>query len=126
MAIEQRIDAQSGVIYRTLSGTTNTEELLDSFTRILKNPAFHPKMKSLTDLTGIKHFAFSADVKRIAGFIKEHREEILGGKAAIVVSSPVIYGMARMLQILTEDSGFDIAVFRDKDEACKWLGINTP
>lgn len=68
----------------------------------------------------------SVDVRRIAGFIKEHREEIRDGKAAIVVSSPVIFGMARMLQILTEKSDLDIAVFRDIDKACKWLGIDTP
>ncbi len=42
---------------------------------------------------------------------------------ALHVSKDVIYGMARMFQILTDDRPATSEVFKDMAEARKWLGL---
>ena len=123
MPISYLIDKQRLYIQRVLSGTVTSDEILASLTETLKHPDYQPGMKSLTDLRSIQHYASPQDVRQIANFILGRSEEVRGGKAAIVVSQDVSYGMARMLELLTESSQLSIGVFRDMKEAYEWLGI---
>jgi len=46
-------------------------------------------------------------------------------RRVLVVRQPVMYGLARMAQILTEDVVPDTVVQRDDLEpACEWLGVS--
>ena len=45
-----------------------------------------------------------------------------GSRFAIVASRDLYYGMARQFQIWADDAqNFSVGVFRDRDEAIKWL-----
>jgi len=46
-----------------------------------------------------------------------------GSRRALVVASDVVFGMARMYQILTEPSPDEFELFRDFDKALDWLGV---
>jgi hypothetical protein len=65
----------------------------------------------------------SADIKRIADLIIKYRDKIGQSKAAIVISKDVTFGMARMFQVFVEQSSIDIAIFRNMEEALRWLGV---
>jgi hypothetical protein len=123
MPITYTIDKQRRFIQRIVSGTVTSDEILASLTEILKHPDYQPGMKSLTDLRAIQHYASPQDLRQIANFILGQGEEVRGGKAAIVVARGVSFGMARMLELLTESSPLSIWVFRDMQEAHEWLGI---
>ena len=123
MPITYTIDKQRRSIHRVISGTVTSDEILASLTEILKHPDYQPGMKSLTDLRAIQHYASPQDVRQIANFILGRGDEVRGGKAAIVVAQDVSFGMARMLELLTESSPLSIGVFRDLKEAYEWLGI---
>ena len=43
------------------------------------------------------------------------------GPTAIVATDDVVFGMARMYAILTEDAGARVEVFRDVESANRWL-----
>jgi hypothetical protein len=43
------------------------------------------------------------------------------GPTAIVATDDLVFGMARMYAILTEDSGARVEVFRDVESANRWL-----
>ena len=45
---------------------------------------------------------------------------------AVVVSADVAFGMARMYAALSEDSSVPTNVFRDLDEAARWLSSESP
>jgi hypothetical protein len=71
------------------------------------------------DLTQITKLELSSeDVRRVAGngiFSPNSRQ-------AILASSSLVYGLARMFQILREMKGEEgIRVFRDRDEALAWV-----
>jgi hypothetical protein len=123
MPITYTIDKQRRFILRIISGAATSDEILASLAEVLKHPDYHPGMKSLTDLRAIQHYASPQEVRQIANFILGREEEVRGGKAAIVVSQDVSFGMARMLEMLTESSQLSIRVFKNLKEAYEWLEI---
>jgi hypothetical protein len=125
MPITYTIDKQRRFIQRVLSETVTTDEILANITEILDHPDYQLGMKSLTDLQALQHHATPQDVRQIAHFILGHGEQVQGGRAAVVVAEDVGFGMARMLELLTEDSPLAIGVFKNRKEAYDWLGIET-
>jgi hypothetical protein len=51
----------------------------------------------------------------------EHRESIGPSRSAIVAPSDRAYGMSRMFEVFAEESSIDVRVFRDFDEAKRWV-----
>lgn len=47
-----------------------------------------------------------------------------GSRTAVVVSSDVAFGMARMYQIRRSSAPDEVGVFRDVREAWRWLGLD--
>jgi len=109
-----------------VTGSVTTVELLKSFASILAHPDYRPGMKSLTDMREVAHFATSGDIRQIVHFMEGCQDQISGGRAALVVSTDVSFGMARMLQIMSQHLPIEICVFRDLEEACTWLDIQAP
>lgn len=93
MPISIAIDEKNDLIIRTIKGLVSTQELIDSIEYTLKLPSFHQGMKSLTDLSEATHHTNSEDIKKIAGLLIKHSERLVGGKAAVVVSRIVSFGM---------------------------------
>ena len=52
-----------------------------------------------------------------------YRASSYAPKTAFVADSDVIYGLSRMFEMLRHDSPEEIRVFRNIDEAKRWLGI---
>ena len=48
----------------------------------------------------------------------------LGSKRAFVAPSNLMYGLARMFQILTNEHSDELSVFRDMHEARKYLSLD--
>jgi hypothetical protein len=46
-----------------------------------------------------------------------------GARRAVVVTNDVVFGMARMYQILTDESPDELRIFRKVDDALQWLWI---
>ena len=44
-----------------------------------------------------------------------------GSRLALVVDADVAYGLSRVYEARTAELDFDIGIFRDRDEAIKWL-----
>jgi hypothetical protein len=47
-----------------------------------------------------------------------------GARRALVVTSDVVFGMARMYQILRDESPDELEIFREMDGALQWLGVD--
>jgi hypothetical protein len=124
MPIAFRIDKESGIVYTTIEGRITTDELLESLERFMNHPDFSPGLNGLADLRNIEMDTFSADVRRIAELMVEYRNKIGPSKTAVVISKDVTFGMTRMFQSFSEQSSIKTAIFRDMEEALRWLGVN--
>ena len=124
MAIDVVIDKEGHLVCRTVRGAVSVDEIIANIEATLQRPDYRPGMKDLTDLREYAHGASREDIARLAQCIVGHNEAVTGMRAALVVSTPVSYGMARMLQTHLDDLPSEIAVFYDIEEAKRWLGID--
>lgn len=118
-----RIDKDAGVVYRTITGETSTDDLIESYTSMLEHPDFRPGMTALTDMRENRSSAYRRDVLRIADFARAHHDKIGHLRIAVVVSSSASYGTMRELKAELEESPIEIGLFRDLSAAEEWLGI---
>lgn len=74
------------------------------------------------DLSGCPSTLEFKEEFRIVDYIRAHLPLMSGSKWAFVIDSLLVYGLARMGQILTSDLPFQYSVFKDPDDAMAWLG----
>lgn len=65
----------------------------------------------------------SVGIARFVGFDETSRDVIGDHKLAIVAAKDVIFGMARMYQFQTQRFKPNVKIFRDLEQARKWLGL---
>ena len=86
-----------------------------------QDPLVVPGISVLVDCREVDPPDATEVTNHIADRVSAMAEELYCGPVAIVVSSDVEYGMARMFIALTELKLPNTAVFRSYDEALDWL-----
>jgi len=126
VAIHYRIDAVSGLVIAAAVGCVSDADLLSYAHRLLRDPDRGRAKHELVDLRAASpdSTAGSEGVRELAGFWSRHRDEIAGGRLAIIAPGDAAYGMSRMYQNLRSDGPDFIRVFRDPAEALEWLGAD--
>ncbi len=97
----------------------NRTDLTDHGERLRADPDFKPHFRQLWDLTEITKselsYAELTGMAKISVFAPTSRR-------AILAPVDVVFGMARMFQMLKESEGeTGIRVFRQRSEALRWL-----
>jgi hypothetical protein len=115
------IDEDRDFLSIVASGRITTEEALATYDAIVAEPSFNPGMKILSDHRELETVLPIAFVRAWISRIEEAGKLFRGTRAALVESGTVRYGMARMASILTEPTSIEMRVFRDIDEARRWL-----
>jgi hypothetical protein len=125
MPITSHVDKTKNLTIYTLVGELTLDDILNGIKSFWE--AHELTLGILWDarnanLTNLK----SSDIERITGFIDQygHRfEERKGGKAAVVASSDLQFGLSRVLGTLYEIKDFPakLQIFRIMDEAMAWL-----
>jgi hypothetical protein len=119
MANYYEIDKERRLITSTASGIITLEEVWAHQEKLDKDPDFDPSFAQLLDVTQVTKLKLSSeDVRRVA----ESNTFSTNPRLAIVATSSLVYGMARMFQIFREMKGEEkTRVFRDRDEAVAWV-----
>jgi stage II sporulation SpoAA-like protein len=114
-----QVDGASRVVIVTVSGVLGDAELQSLGDQLEKNPEVAPDFALLIDLrqadgksvtsAGVRSLATRALVFAAAS------------KRAVVVPSDLGFGMARMYEMLREGRGGGMRVFRDYEEARRWV-----
>ena len=96
-------------------------EWRDAMTAILAAPVSRTRIALLVDRRDTEPITAEA-VDQMALFFSNHGPELTGYRAAVLVNSDAVFGMARMTQLRAElrMSG-TIRPFRNHDEAVTWL-----
>ena len=119
MANYYEIDKERRLITSTASGVITLPEIWAHQEKLDKDPDFDPSFAQLLDVTQVTKLKLSSeDVRRVA----ESNSLSTNPRLAIVATSSLVYGMARMFQIFREMKGEEkTRVFRDRDEALAWV-----
>ena len=126
MPISYAIDPRLGLVRTTATGVLTDEELLQHKRDLQGDPRFDASMKELSDIRGVERLDVTAEGVRRAVAMDQGQADALGDyKLALVVSADVVFGMARMYQMMTEENIEGVGVFRDIEEALEWLGVKS-
>jgi hypothetical protein len=124
MSIKVNVDESRELVEIVFAGEVTKSEFIELMDRYFREPssAFPLGPFDLSDVTGVDVAAESVrDAARRAGEYVDSRLD--GGKLAIVAPRDLLFGMARMYEILRGDSPVEVRVFREREEAESWLGI---
>jgi hypothetical protein len=123
MAITIEIDEKANLRKHTVTGNVTFDEVFAELKRVYLSPDFQPDMNSLWDITKAKVTSMSsAEIHKVSDFVAAHWGPGGKSRAALVVSTDFEFGISRMVEILLESRmSAQVQVFRDIDEALKWV-----
>jgi hypothetical protein len=120
MSMSYTIDRARQLVRTRAWGVLSTADLQDSTSRLMADARFDSGYRSLVDLREVA--GVSADMEALAqtAAVPLFAE---GVRRAIVASSDVAFGVARMYAAFAARTGGDVQVFRELEDAKEWLGL---
>jgi hypothetical protein len=119
MPISVEFDDDLGIWQLGTGGDLTLEEIAE----LIEANDWGARPLLLWDLRNLKEApARSQDLRSAAAMLGQARQLFEGGRAAIVVTRDLDFGMARMFQVFAEGTGVEYQVFRELDPAIAWLG----
>jgi hypothetical protein len=122
MPINTYIDANTGYRTHTVTGEISRDDVQRTLQETYSHPDFRQGASALWDFVKATGEFPTEDVRHLADFVGRLVGDEGKGKAAIVVASDFEIGMAKMYEtILSGQSSKSVMVFKDIDEAKRWL-----
>jgi hypothetical protein len=119
MQLERTLDSAARVVVLTVSGALGDAELASLASELETLPGVTPDFSLLIDLRAAHgREVTTAGVRALA---KQPLVLSPASRRAVVVPSVLGFGMARMYEQLSEPRGGGPRVFRDYDEALRWV-----
>lgn len=109
-----------GVLRVTVRDGFDTEELRAAVAAVVLAPDFRGPVPVLFDLRDGYESASADEIQRRAQ-LAASRPDLLGPCVAVVVSSPVQFGIARMGASFAELDGLAVGAFTELEAALAWL-----
>ena len=120
MPAEYQIDTLSGVVFSLAHGIVTDHDAYSHQDKLRDDPGFDPSLSQLFDFTMVTQADLSIDAIH---YLAERNPFGLGSQRAFVAPSNLMYGLSRMFQILTNDHQDELSVFRNMQEANKYLSL---
>jgi hypothetical protein len=100
----------------------STDEFLNCLNEVVEHPSFGKDFDHLVDLRNATRVITNASsmLRRVDSDIAL-ADRLGRGRCALISSSPVIWGITRIYKILMRDGPLEVELFKDPDNACKWL-----
>jgi hypothetical protein len=121
MPVTYRIDPAQKIVYTTFEGEVTDQQFVQHARKIGSDPEIdhsfveliHADTSSTKGVTG-SGLRETADALKVSTAIR---------KIGIVASHNVDFGLARMVELLADESLIEIQVFREQADARSWLGV---
>jgi hypothetical protein len=120
MPVTYEIDSQRRLIRTRCVGATTLEEVLEHFDTLQRDPRRPDHLDVILDLSAQVSLPEADQLRAVAARIMEVRE-ISFGKLAVIVDRDSMFGMARMFEVFAETHFTASRVFRDGNEAERWV-----
>lgn len=103
-------------------GIVTAKELREVVEVLAGGPAPPRGTRILADLSRATLLDLSnVEVRDLAGRLRSQSRSLPGARVAVVAPTDQVYGMARMTQTLLEPAPLEIAIFRERPDADRWL-----
>lgn len=123
MPMRYQIDVENSVVLIQGEGQVSDEEMIDCVANLRGDPNLTPTMPTFADVRGIESKITRQGVQRLVDVLARTAKRRGPSKAAVLVSDPLSFGMARMLSALADEEQPETRVFEDEDAAHDWLAM---
>ena len=132
MPAQHTIDNKNNVITTTWSDTATDSELIDALTRYHREIKSNPDYQAYNEILDLREVGTikltTAGIQRIGEIAVKTDQVNVKTKLAIIVSSPLAYGLARMYEAyrnLAPNPNKEIQVFKEISGAHDWIKMKT-
>ena len=125
MPVDYTIDQAQGWVHVTYRGIITDQELVTSIERLHADPAHQIGMPTLVDFEPVERLEVSAGALRATADMEETTVDRIGRPWAVAIVAPNddAYRVACLYRKLREASPEHVGVFRDEEDARRWLGL---
>ena len=124
MPITYEIDDHRGVIFARAEGVFHGRGWLEARKAMLEDPAFRPGLDVVMDLREAEAGSEApAEIMEGSQQFADLADRIGNIRVAVVAPGDALYGVAREWVVWLSRGHASVRVFRDMDEATKWLGL---
>jgi len=121
MSASYRIVKSLGTVFTSLEGVVTDDDLLGHRQQLESDPDFDPAFAQLIDCRGVTEVALDSRTIRSIATPSVYAP---GAKRAIVATRDAVYGLARMYERIRGGESDEVRVFRDIEEARRWLELD--
>lgn len=122
MSLDYSIDSEAGVIYVVSRGEVVVEEYRGLLDAIASDADHDSAFAWIYDLSGTRP-PDAESLRRVAAIDRRRQELFEHARQVAVAPDELMYGMARMFEILSDELPGSRHVCRSLEEAKEWLGL---
>jgi hypothetical protein len=119
--VHHAIDLAAGLIVLRLSGEVTAGEVFERYGALAADPLLRPNLAVLADcreVTSVPNFDE-------LGVVANSNPHTGSTRAAVIVSTPWLFGITRQFAVLAEPNGIHVVPFYDENEARRWISNTT-
>jgi hypothetical protein len=118
-----QIDPSHNLVTLDLRGSLDPAEATSALRSIITHPDLPMSPNGIVDTTDLVDLNLQArDVRELAAMAELSDNRWRGGRWAVIAPRDLVYGMARMYQMIRSNAPYEIGVFRTRAEGVSWLG----
>ena len=119
-----RIDRSRQLLLARAESSLSRREFEDSLQEAVAHPDFSPGFRQLCDFRELHEFGGGYDeYHEVIENGRKFSDRLQGGRVALVAERDSVFGMLRMYQAIAQELPLEISVFRDMEEAERWLEL---
>jgi len=120
MAVTYSFDGR--ILRLAFAGDYSAEDVVGVADRAFADPALPREVRLLVDVTRSGSLA-GRSAEELRAFVDRFRpwQSRIGTRSAVLVGSPLQFGLMRMVVAFGEKHGFNTRIFRTEAEAVDWL-----
>ena len=125
MSVTIFIYPELSLLHSRYTGVVTGADLRGNMKKIRQHPNFRPGLKRLVDLTAVSAFDYNvSEAVTLSEEVGQHYSGDENIRCAYLAPTSLQFGMARMFEsLLSEHATMDIGVFRNREQACQFLGV---
>jgi hypothetical protein len=122
LAVTYRIDPDERIVYLDTTATPTFEEWHDAMQALLSDPAFETDFDFLSSRGPDAGPPTSEFTQKAAAFYRDNQARFGRCRwASVVAGDATTYDTIRKLALMSDGTNIQVMVFRDAEEARRWL-----
>jgi len=121
MPVTYELDPEAGFVDVRCVGHVTLEEVLIHLRTIEEDPRLPERLDALLDMGDQTSVPETVELREITRGLERVSKTVRWRALAIVAQSDVLFGMSRMFAVFTEPLFSQLNVFREREEAIRWL-----